>query len=196
MMIRLAMIRTAALITLGLCVSIEAVGEPRSYAFDMSHSRIFFDIGHRGYSTMHGRFADFAGTFMFDAENPTNSSLNVTIDPASIDMFHEGLNDHLKTPDFFDVAQYPEMRFVSERVEVAGDDRFTVHGQFTLLGQTHPLAFDVVLNQTGEGRGGVPMAGFSASGTLDRTQHGMGYAVPIIGAEVQFRIEIEASAET
>jgi len=195
-MILPAMIRLAALVALGLTVSIEAVAEPRSYAFDMSHSRIFFDISHRGYSTMHGRFADFGGTFLFDAEDPTQSALNVTIDPASIDMFHEGLNDHLRNPDFFDVARHPEMRFVSERVEITGENRFTVHGQFTLLGQTHPLAFDVVVNQTGEGRGGVPMAGFSATGTLDRTQYGMGYAVPIIGAEVTFRIEIEASAET
>lgn len=190
------MTRLATLAALGLCICIEAAAEPRSYGFDMSHSRIFFDISHRGYSTMHGRFADFGGTFRFDAKDPTRSSLDVTIDPASIDMFHEGLNDHLKTADFFDVEQYPEMRFVSERVEAAGENRYTVHGRFTLLGQTHPLAFDVVLNQTGEGRGGVPIAGFSATGTLDRTQYGMGYAVPIIGAEVQFRIEIEASAES
>jgi polyisoprenoid-binding protein YceI len=192
------MTRFAALITLGIGLGIgtQAVAEPRSYAFDMSHSRIFFDVGHRGFSTMHGRFADFGGEFLFDAEDPTNSSLNVTIDPASVDMFHEGLNNHLKTDDFFNVEVYPEMRFVSERVETAGEDRYTVHGQFTLLGQTHPLTFDVVLNQTGEARGGAPMAGFTATGTIDRSQYGMGYGIPMVGGEIAFRIEIEASAET
>jgi polyisoprenoid-binding protein YceI len=192
------MTRLSALIAAGLALGAvgQARAEAQSYAFDMAHSRIFFDVDHRGYSVMHGRFAEFGGAFDFDAENPANSSLDVTIDPASIDMFHEGLNEHLKNADFFDVEQHPEMRFVSERVEVVGEDRFTIHGQFTMLGQTYPLVFDVTLNQTGQGRGGAPMAGFSATGTIDRTLYGMGYGVPMIGTEVEFRIEIEASAET
>ena len=107
----------------GLGLAQAAIAEPRDYAFDMSHSRVFFDIDHRGYSMMLGRFAEFAGTFKYDAEDPTNSSLDITIDPASIDMFHEGLNNHLKTADFFDVEQHPEMRFTSERVEVVGEDQ-------------------------------------------------------------------------
>jgi polyisoprenoid-binding protein YceI len=190
------MIRFASLFALGLAASLPASAEPLDYAFDMSHSRIFFDVNHRGYSTMHGRFADFGGNFVFDADNPAQSSLDVTIDPASIDMFHEGLNNHLKTADFFNVEQHPEMRFVSERVEVTDDGQFKVHGQFTMLGQTHPLAFDVKLNQTGQGRGGAPMAGFTATGSIDRTQYGMGYGAPIVGTEIAFRIEIEAAAES
>jgi polyisoprenoid-binding protein YceI len=192
------MTRFAALIALGLGLGavFTAAAEPRSYAFDMGHSRIFFDVNHRGYSMMQGRFADFGGTFMFDAQDPTKSSLNVTIDPASIDMFHEGLNDHLKNPDFFNVEQYPELRFVSERVEAAGENAYTVHGQFTMLGRTHPLSFDVVLNQTGQARSGAPMAGFTATGTIDRTQYGMGYGAPILGTDVGFRIEVEANEET
>jgi polyisoprenoid-binding protein YceI len=190
------MSRIIALVLLGLTISVgtRALAEPREYALDMAHSRIFFDINHRGYSTMQGRFSSFGGKFLFDAENPTASSLDVTIDPASIDMFHEGLNNHLKNPDFFNVEQFPELKFVSERVEAAGENRFTVHGQFTMLGQTHPLAFDVVLNQTGQGRNGAPMAGFTANGTIDRTKYGMGYGVPMLGTEVAFRIEVEASA--
>src|SRR5690606_36675371 len=112
------------LILAGLGLAHTALAEPRDYAIDMAHSRIFFDIDHRGYSTMLGRFAEFGGTFKYDAENPANSSLDITIDPSSIDMFHEGLNNHLKTADFFNVEQYPELRFVSERVEVSGEGRF------------------------------------------------------------------------
>jgi polyisoprenoid-binding protein YceI len=192
------MTRLAAFVTLGLVlgVALDAAAAPRSYVFDMAHSRIFFDVNHRGFSMMHGRFAEFDGTFLFDAEDPAKSSLDVTIYPASIDMFHEGLNNHLKNPDFFNVDQYPELRFVSERVQVEGENRFTVHGQFTMLGQTHPLAFDVVLNQTGQNRSGAPMAGFTATGAIDRTLYGMSYGAPVLGTEVAFRIEIEASGET
>src|SRR5690606_437481 len=138
-----------------------------------------------------GRFAEFGGTFRYDAENPAASSLDVTIDPSSVDMFHEGLNNHLKNPDFFNVEQYPEMRFVSERVDVVGEGRFVVHGQFTMLGQTHPLSFDVVLNKTGSTRNGAPMAGFTARGKLDRARYGMTYGAPLVGTEIAFRIEIE-----
>src|SRR5690606_17024527 len=95
------------LILAGLGLAHAALAEPRDYVFDMAHSRIFFDIDHRGYSTMLGRFAEFGGSFKYDAENPANSSLDITIDPSSVDMFHEGLNNHLKTADFFDVEQYP-----------------------------------------------------------------------------------------
>ncbi len=190
------MTRFPALILLaaGLGTGLQAAAEPRAYDFDMAHSRIFFDIDHRGYSVMQGRFADFGGQFLYDADDPAASSLEITIDPASIDMFHAGLNDHLKTADFFDVEQYPEMRFVSDRVEVTGDGRFTVHGDLTMLDQTHPASFDVVLNQTGQSRSGAPMAGFSATGTIDRTLYGMNYGVPAVGGEVGFRIEIEAAA--
>jgi len=189
------MTRPAALITLiaGICAGTFAGAEPKSYGFDMGHSRIFFDISHRGFSMMQGRFADFGGTFMFDAETPANSSLDITIDAASIDMFHDGLNNHLKTADFFDVEEHPELRFVSNRVETSGEDEFSVHGELTMLGQTHPVTFDVVLNQTGQGRGGAAMAGFSAAGTVDRTLYGMNYGSPMIGTDVRFRIEIEAS---
>lgn len=187
-------------LTIALVVSLGAAtqsgAEQLSYALDMSHSRIFFDVSHRGYSTMHGRFADFGGTLLFDADDPAGSSLDVKIDPATIDMFHGGLNNHLKTADFFDVEQYPELRFVSERVDVTGENRFTVHGSFTMLGRTHPLALEVVVNKTGQGRGGVPDAGFTATGTIDRTQYGMSYGAPLVGTQVTFRIEVEASAET
>lgn len=185
---------TLATLGLGLSLTHGVLAAPQTYAIDMNHSRIFFDVSHQDYSTMHGRFAVFGGTFRYDAENPANSSLDITIDPASIDTFHEGLNDHLRTDDFFNVAEYPEMRFVSDTVEVNGEDSFTVHGDFTMLGETNPVTFDVLLNRTGQTNDGVPKAGFTAIGTLDRTDYGMSFATPAIGAAVDFRIEIEASA--
>jgi polyisoprenoid-binding protein YceI len=187
-------IATVVVSALALGAGLKALAEPAAYSFDMSHSRIFFDIDHRGFSVMQGRFGEFGGSFMYDAANPAMSSLDITIAADSIDMFFEPLNNHLKTGDFFNVEQYPELRFVSERVEVAADDRFTVHGNLTMLGQTHPVSFDVVLNQMGQGRGGLPMAGFTATGTIDRTLFGMNYGVPAVGSEVSFRIEIEAGA--
>jgi polyisoprenoid-binding protein YceI len=187
------MYRTIALVLVGLGMAAAAQAAPKSYDFDMAHSRIFFDVNHLGYSTMVGRFSEFGGTFQFDAEDPTNSHLDITIDPASVDMFHEGLNNHLRNPDFFDVEQYPELRFTSERVEASGENQYVVHGQFTMLGETRPLSFNVIMNRTGQARSGAPMVGFSAYGTLDRTDYGMGFGAPNVGTEIDFRLEIEAS---
>ena len=78
-----------------------ANAEPMPYDIDANHSRIWFDVSHQGYSIMRGLFRDFDGSFNFDAENPAASTLDITIDAASINMFHEGLNDHLKRDDFF-----------------------------------------------------------------------------------------------
>ncbi len=181
---------------LGTAAATSAAAEPLDYVFDMSHSRIFFDVDHRGFSTMLGRFAEFGGTFRFDADDPTASSLDITIDAASVDMFHEGLNNHLKNEDFFHVEEHPELRFVSNRVEQVGEGRYVVHGLFTMLGVTQPLSFDVTLNKTGQTRTGAPMAGFTAHGKLDRSQYGMTFGAPVVGTEITFRIEIEASART
>jgi polyisoprenoid-binding protein YceI len=185
--------RIIALGLLALGLSTTAQAAPQDYEFDMSHSRIFFDVDHLGLSTMLGRFAEFGGTFRFDAENPTNSSLDITINPATVDMFHDGLNAHLLRDDFFGVEQYPEMRFTSSRVERAGDNRYTVHGDLTMIGETNPVSFDVTVNQTGTSRGGQPNAGFTAHGTLDRRDWGMNFGTPNVGAEVSFRLEIEAA---
>ena len=169
-----------------------------NYGLDMGHSRIWFDVNHQGYSTMVGRFSEFSGTIDYDADNPSASSVDITIAADSVDMFHDGLNDHLKREepriDFFGVTTYPEARFVSTNVEDAGDGSMVITGDLTMLGQTHPVTLDAVLNKTGETRGGAAKVGFSATGSVDRTQYGMGFGVPAIGAEVGLRIEIEAVA--
>ena len=178
-----------------------------NYELDMGHSRIWFDVAHQGYSTMVGRFSDFGGTIDFDADNPTASSVDITINTASVDMFHDGLNDHLtrivteegEEPriDFFGVEMYPEMRFVSTNVEDMGEGKMAVTGDLTMLGQTHPVSLNAVLNRTGDARG-TPKVGFSATGTVDRTQYGMsgfGAGNPFgLGADINVRIEIEATA--
>ena len=175
-----------------------------NYELDMNHSRIWFDVNHQDYSTMVGRFSDFGGTIDFDADNPSASSVDITINAASVDMFHDGLNDHLTRIvreegaepkiDFLGVEMYPELRFVSTNVEDMGEGKMTITGDFTMLGQTHPVSLNAVLNKTGDARG-TPKVGFSATGSVDRTQYGMGFGAQFgIGTDINVRIEIEALA--
>ncbi len=179
-----------ALVALGFAT--QATAEPLPFNIDANHSRIWFDVNHQGYSIMRGLFRDFGGTFNFDAEDPAASSLDITIDAASINMFHDGLNDHLKNDDFFGVATHPELHFVSTGVEVVGDNQLVVSGDLTILGQTNPVSLDVTQNQLGQQRG-ADKVGFSATTSLDRADYGMTFGVPNIGSEISISIQIEAT---
>ncbi|HSG90177.1 MAG TPA: YceI family protein [Pseudomonadales bacterium] len=161
---------------------------------DLSHTRITFDIDHLGYSVMPGMFRDFDVDFQFDPDAPADSSLDVTIDAASIDMYHDGLNEHLRKPDFFDVENHPTLTFVSTEVVPTSASTATVTGDMTLLGVTHPVTFEVTMNKLGPHPfNGSMVAGFSATGTLDRTAFGMDYAAPLVGSEVRFTLTGEFS---
>ncbi len=179
-----------ALVALGFAAPASA--EPMPFNIDPGHSRIWFDVNHQGYSIMRGMFRDFGGTFNFDADNPAASSLDITIQAASVDMFHQGLNDHLNRDDFFGVETHPELHFVSTGVEAMGD-HLTVHGDLTILGQTNPVSLDVTQNQIGQDRSGADKVGFSATANLDRSDYGMNFGVPNIGADVSISIQIEAT---
>ena len=183
---------TFILSTAALILPALATAEPMEYSLDMSHSRVFFDVDHQGYSMMRGMFRSFDGTLMYDEEDPSASSVSIDIDASSVDMYHDGLNDHLLNDDFFGVETHPSLTFESTSVEDLGDGQLRVNGNLTMIGQTHPVTLDAVLNQAGQYRGN-PKVGFSATGSLDRTAYGMNFAAPMIGSEVNIGIQIEAT---
>ncbi len=184
--------RLAVIALLALGFAVQAGAEPMAFDIDPNHSRIWFDVNHQGYSVMRGLFRDFGGTFNFDSDNPGASSLDITIQAASVDMFHQGLNDHLKRDDFFGVETHPELHFVSTGVEAMGD-HLTVHGDLTILGETNPVSLDVTQNLMGQTRGGQDKVGFSATTSLDRSDYGMTFGAPNIGSDVAISIQIEAT---
>ncbi len=186
------MIRLAIMALVALGVAGPSSAEPMPFDIDPNHSRIWFDVNHQGYSIMRGLFRNFGGTFNFDADDPTASSLEITIDAASVNMFHEGLNDHLKTDDFFGVETHPELHFVSTEVEAMGEDHLVVHGDLTILGQTNPVSLNVIQNKLAQTGDGADKVGFSATTSLDRTDYGMTFGAPNIGTDVAITIQIEA----
>lgn len=165
------------------------------FAIDVAHTNIVFLIDHLGYSTMIGQFQEFSGDFTFDQENVANSKVAVTIKAASVDTDHEARDDHLRSPDFFNVEEFPEITFVSTAAEQIGDNTGTIIGDLTLMGVTKPVTLDVTFNQLSPHPipyyEGIMVAGFSARTTIDRTEFGMGYAAGAIGNEVEFWLEVE-----
>ena len=192
----LAALPAAALLA-GLGADPAAAGD--SFAFDPQHTEIIFSYSHLGNSRAYGNFREVSGDIVLDREDPSRSTLDITIDAASIDSGVEAFDTHLKSADFFEVETYPEIRFVSTAVAPTSDTTALVTGDLTIKDQTREVVLDVTLNYLGEHQlgpympdlAGVEVAGFSATATLLRSDFGLDMLVPMVGDEVSLIIETE-----
>lgn len=171
-----------------------AAAAPEPYVFDASHTRIAYAIDHMGLSLMQGRFARFEGTLALDPNDLAASKVSVDIDVGSIDSGVPKLDEHLQSPDFFDVANYPRMHFESTKVEGSGD-RFEVTGNLTLHGVTRPVTLDVSMRTVASHpMRKVPAAGFVARTEIQRADFGIAIYPGMLGDTVKIRIDTEAAA--
>ena len=162
------------------------------YAFDKVHTQVLFFVDHLGFSRSVGEFHDYEGGFVFDPEDWAVGSVDVSIRTASIDMDDAEWDKHLRSPDFFHVERFPDMRFKSTRVEAVGAKDAKVHGELTLLGVTRPVTLEVRFNKAGvHPKSKQYVAGFSARTLIKRSEFGMSYAVPMVGDDVEVVLEVE-----
>lgn len=177
----------------GLALSANAADK---FLLDPTHASVLFGVSHLGFSKTFGRFNKVEGAFTLDADAPEKSSVVVTMDAASLDTNHEKRDEHLRGKDFFDVAQFPALTYKSTSVKLTGEKTAIVTGDLTMHGVTKSVPLDVTLVNVGPN----PMdptktkivAGFSARGTLKRSEFGMGYAAPVLGDDVEIIIEVDA----
>ncbi|NJR44068.1 YceI family protein [bacterium] len=162
-------------------------------ALSKGHTQIFFAVDHQGFSKSMGMFVIKQGTVSFSESDWSKAKLDVTIDVGSLRMGSFPLwDEHMSEAKFFNTKQFPEMRFVSTKASGAGKTG-TVTGNLTLLGVSKPVTLNVTLNKIVAGEEGVK-AGFSATGSLRRSDFGMSTYLPDIGDQVEIRIETEASS--
>ncbi len=185
--------RVFAAATLAFAVALPAQAADK-YKFDTVHSQVIFFVSHLGFSKSEGEFLDFDGGFSFDQKNWGNSSVEVVIDTNSISLDDGPWDKHMKNEDFFHVEKYPTMTFKSTKVESKDGKTGTITGDLTLLGVTKPVTLDVTFNKAGAHpfNPKKQLIGFSATGTLKRSEFGMNYALPAVGDDVEIRIEVEA----
>ena len=170
-----------------------AQAAPVAYKLDPAHTAVVFIVDHLAFSKAVGRFNTVAGELSFDKDAAEKSALSVTIDTASVDTNHAKRDEHLKSPDFFNVKEFPKLTFKSTKIEKTGDKTGKLHGDLTLLGVTKPVVLDVTFNKDGVSAASkLDTVGFSARGTIKRSEFGMKYGVPNIGDEIQIIIESEA----
>ena len=154
------------------------------------HAAIQFRINHLGYSMLTGRFNDFAGTFTWDRDNPGASSINLTIETASIDSNHAERDKHLREADFLDVEKYPEATFKSTKYN--GDESGgSLEGILTLHGVSKPISIDVKYIGEGDDPWGGYRAGFEGNVTLRRSDFGMTYDLGPKSDEMELDLYIE-----
>ena len=173
--------------------SAPAMAEP--YVLDKPHAAITFRVSHLGFADAHGVFRKFDAEIDFDPDAIEESTVAITIDAASIDTFWEGRDKHLRSADFLDVANHPQITFVSKEVRLVSANEAELVGEVTLRGVTREETFDVVLNKLGPSPwdGDLTIAGFTVTGEIDRTDYGITFAAPAVGAVLPIRIDIQAS---
>ncbi|MEM1050003.1 MAG: YceI family protein [Pseudomonadota bacterium] len=183
----------AAALAVSLCASPAFTAE--QFKIDPEHTMVVFFVDHFGYSNVFGRFNEFAGTFTFDPENVENSAIEMTIDAASVDTNHTRRDNHLRSPDFLNSEEFPEITFASKSVEKTGDKTGKVMGDITILGTTQPITLDVTFNKIAPhpipSYNGAIVAGFSATAQLSRSAFGMTYAEGAVGDVLDLRFEVE-----
>lgn len=163
-----------------------------SYGVDKTHGYISFSYNHQGYSKPLLRWRDWDSTIIWDADNPASSVVTVSINAASIDSGVDVFDGHLRGDKFFDVEVHPEISFVSTAITPATGTTGTMTGDLTIKGVTKPLILDVTFNKQGfYERGNSNKIGFSATGTLVRSDWGLGMFSPVVSDEVDLVIETE-----
>jgi polyisoprenoid-binding protein YceI len=155
------------------------------YKVDGIHSSVSFKVGHLGISWIHGRFNKISGEFTVDGNN---SSFGLTINADSVDTGVAKRDGHLKSPDFFNVKQFPLITFKSTSVKMI-DEGYEVTGDLTMHGKTNPITMKLTGGKTADFGG--QRIGFSTTLSLKRTDYGMTNSVPAAGDEVRIDISLE-----
>jgi polyisoprenoid-binding protein YceI len=167
-----------------------------TFKIDKAHTSIVFMIKHLGYSNMFGRFNEFDGNIMFDQSNISASKVNLVIKASSVDTAHDARDKHLRSPDFLNTAEFPEITFKSTSARKTGDKTGKITGDLTILGKTKSVTLDVTFNRVAKhpipSYKGVIVAGFSARAKVNRLDYGMTYAKGGIGSTLDLFLEVES----
>jgi polyisoprenoid-binding protein YceI len=168
-----------------------------TWKIDPVHSEIKFKVKHLVVSTVTGQFNKFEGTVESDKPDFTDAKIKFEADVNSIDTKNEQRNNHLKSADFFDAANYPKLTFLSKSIKKKSDNEYEVVGDLSIRQTTKEIKLDVVYNGTVKGFGGVDVAGFEMTGKLNRFDYGLQWnaLTEVGGIVVAEDVKIEISAE-
>ncbi|HVH39049.1 MAG TPA: YceI family protein [Gemmatimonadaceae bacterium] len=170
---------------------------PHGWRFDTGHSAVTFRVRHLGISWVNGRFNTWNGSLVYDPANPTAASVNVRIQTNSIDTESERRDNDIRSGNYLAVDSFPEMTFVSKKVEKVDDTHLKVTGDLTLRGVTREVVLAAEVTGTMPGERTRRIA-FTATTTIDRMAYGVSFnrlteGAQVVGSEIRITIDIEAT---
>jgi polyisoprenoid-binding protein YceI len=170
----------------------------QTWKIDAQHSGVHFSVRHMVVSKVRGHFSKFEGDITYDEARPESSTVNVTIDASSIDTHVQQRDDHLRSPDFFDVEKWPDIRFESTQIEEVEENAYMVSGNLTIRDITKFVTIPIELIGVQTDAFGALRAGFEGSRRINRRDFGLEWNMPLDAGGVlvseKISLEFEISA--
>ncbi|MFQ5854411.1 MAG: YceI family protein [Anaerolineae bacterium] len=169
-----------------------------SWTIDPAHTLLEFSAKHMMFTTVRGRFQEFSGMLDVNEDDLTQSSVEGTVNVASLTTGTDDRDDHLRSPDFFDVENYPTITFKSTRIEPVDGNRFKLVGDLTIKDVTREIVLDTTYEGPHKDPWGNPRILFSGDTTLNRKDFGLTWNVPLeaggwlVGDEIKINVELQA----
>ncbi len=163
---------------------------------DPKHSQVGFAVKHMGIATVRGEFHEFQGTVAVDDDG--NATASGTVQATSVDTGEDQRDDHLRSPDFFDVANYPELKFESSSIEPIADDTYRITGDLTIHGVTNPVELEAIVDGTDTDPYGNERVGLEIVGQISRGDYEMkfnqalGSGNMLVADKVKLALDISA----
>ncbi len=186
-----------AVVSIGLSDVSESRAEAAAYVIDPDHSQVLFKVKHMGISTVTGRFDLIEGSYTFDDTDISKSSVETTITAASINTNKQKRDDHLKSPDFLDVAKNPTITFKSKEVKKGDGEDFIIVGDLTINGVTKQVELDAEYGGKAQDPMGNERTAFTAETKIDRKDFGITWNKTldsgglVVGDDVRIELEVE-----
>ena len=187
-------------VSIGIGLGSTAIAEMTKWKVDYDHSTVGFQVVHMVVSKTNGKFTEYSGVVEMDPDAKEFKTIEAVIQTASVTTDHQKRDDHLRSPDFFDVQKFPTMTYKMKSYKKSGD-QYTALGDLTLLGVTKEITLVGTFNGVAQDPWGNTRAGFTAEGTINRKDYGMKFSKlldsggMLVGDEVKIKLEIEVIKE-
>jgi len=174
-------------------ITTAAWGQGSEWQIDPAHTTVGFTVRHLGISNVHGRFTKVSGSATVDDRDLTKSTVNATMDVASINTGNDGRDNDLRSPNYFDAAQFPNMTFKSKSITKNGDNKLKLVGDLTIKGVTKEVTLDVDGPSAPMKMGPNQRRGLSATTSVNRKDFGVGAKAPaaMISEEIKIDLDVE-----
>jgi len=179
-----------------LWVSLNTMAQTTKWAVDKGHSNVKFTVTHMTVSEVEGSFKIFEGTLEHTKADFTDAKVNFSVDVNSVNTDNERRDGHLKGEDFFNAAQFPQMKFVSTGIKSLGNNKYQLMGNLTIRDVTKPVVFDVTYGGSVNTQRGKK-AGFKAKGTINRFDYNLKWDRAteagglVVGKDVELQLNVE-----